>query len=700
MSATTQHESFPAPVTKNPPSDVPAPAPAADDDTDQDIPDSSSFFNALGLTKDQAEGKFAPIPGVDPVKDAEQTAKVKKPRATRKTALIAQATQALTAIAEGATQAPAAPAAPAGDVIPETGYSALGMTSEGGRGVLWSYYGNTVISFGPGDYFNKSKLMDACGFDYLMANHSHWYRGALTVNWEAAGAALNLATKKAGLYVESNVIGGGIRRVGDRIVVNGLDCFDAITREPVDRASPEGGPVFLRNHDLGIKSDQEPATADEAAKLLEAIGTWKWANGATDAMIVFGATMSAFITGYLDQRPHLMIHSPKRGCGKSALKKLQLGILGGACVARSDQGEAGLRQLFRKRAIAILLDEMGGEGDKRDKTWNYLKLGFDGEDGESKGSQDSSGAIDFEIRTMAIVYRLHAPELEEQVNSRFYFAGLKPYETEVDAQGRSIKSEAPKHELFPAKFNANAKEISALGKRLFARMLASIPRFEKTLTSLNDAFKAGARASDTLTPFIAAAYVAIQDDAITTPEQANAWIDEFDLEEELNRIENVQVDNNFEKAINSALVTVDVPNMKTKIEMRLDELMGHAAYDTKNGPFVSKLNNLGMRLRPETEKCQDARGNTVKVPVRNAEGVLQWQLCIEMPPVQAFKKLFVGSGFDENNLRGLIKSIPGASQKEGNPDIRFGPGSPSKYLTVPYVCPDHADLRLLATSAS
>ena len=695
MSATPNTQNnFPSSVTtplgedrlSDGPAFVSAPAPASVDPTD-DIPDSTSFFEVLGLAKGEAEGKFAPIPGVDPLKDAEQAAK--KPRAARKTAVTPTAT------AQPLMQAPEAAA---GDEIPTTGYAALGVTGDGERGVLWSYYGNTITTFGSGDYFNKSKLMNACGQAFLLANHSRQFRGATVVDYEAAGSALNLATKQAGLYVEENVIGGGVRRDGDRVVVNSFECFDAATGKLVDRAGTDTGIVYLRNHDLGIKPDQQVGTKEDAAKLYDAITTWKWENGSTDALMVFGGTMSGYLVGWSNLRPHLVIHSPQRGCGKSALKKLQLGILGGACISRSNQGEAGLRSLLRKRSIAVLLDEMGGKGEKRDKTYDYLKQAFDGEDGETKGGQDSLHHIDFEIRSMAIMYRIDAPEFKQELNSRVYMAGLTPYETEKDEAGRPVKSTAPKHELFPAADKSNAKQISALGKRLFARMLHSVPRLEKTISSLNDAFKAGARASDTLVPFMAAAYVALHDDAIEDLDHASQWIDEFNFENELNRIENVRVDNDFEKALMSSVVSVDVPNLKTKVDMRLDELMGHAVYDTKGGPFVGKLSNLGLRLRPETEKCQGPDGSVVKVPVKNAEGVAQWQLCIEMAPVQAFRKLFIGSGFDENNLRGLIKSIPGASQKEGNPDIRFGPGSPSKYLTIPYWCPDKADLRPLASS--
>lgn len=581
------------------------------------------------------------------------------------------------------------PAAPALNEIPKAGYAALGVTDDN-RGVLWSYYGTTLVTFGSGDYFNKSKLMDACGQEYLLANHSRQFRGATVVDYEAAGSALNAATKAGGLYVDSNVVGAGVRRDGARCVVNSFECFNAHDGSPVDRVGGDGA-IFLRNYDLGIKPNQEAASKEDARELLAAIGTWKWGNGVTDSMMVFGSTMACFLAGWLDLRPHLMVYSDQRGCGKSALKKLQIAILGGACINRGNQGANGLRQLLRKRSIAVLLDEMGGGGEKINATLEYLKGAFDGT-AETKGGRDHV-SVDFEVRSMAILYGVAKPTMEKQINSRFYFAELTPWETEVDSAGRPVKSTAAKHKLFPAKLDANLKEIRALGKRLFARMLQSIPRLEKTLTALDHAFQAGARASDTLIPFMAAAYVAIHDDAIETLDQANDWIDRFDLEAELNRIESVNVDNDFQKAFNSALVSVDLPLLKTRPEMRLDELMGHAVYDTKGGAFISKLSNLGLRLRPETERCEDVHGKMVKVPVKDANGVPQWQLCIEMPPVQALKKLFVGSSFDENNLRTLIKSIPGASQKEGNPDIRFGPGSPSKYLTVPYWCPDRSELR-------
>ena len=273
-------------------------------------------------------------------------------------------------------------------------------------------------------------LLGLCGGEkeWLIANFRAFDREGSPTSWfnvrEATAAVMRRAAalppfdaemprRRYGLW---KVAGGYALHLGDRVEWSGEELRAGFVAE---RA------LWLRlSPRLGCAA---PADAALGAELEALFATWSWRHPSSPAVLL-GLTVSGWIAGALDWRPHGFVVG-EAGSGKTTLLR---DLIAGLCSLTrylNDYTEPGLRQLLSETAASIVLDEAEGDASTEQRlrrTIEMLRRASSGSGVQSvKGSADHV-AKQFTLSGSAIMGAIFPPPLEPQDASRFTVLQLSP----------------------------------------------------------------------------------------------------------------------------------------------------------------------------------------------------------------------------------------------------------------------------------
>lgn len=464
-------------------------------------------------------------------------------------------------------------------VLAKGGYYPLGYQGE--NNYVWSVARGCIITFGSSDNNSKAKLMNLVGGQsWCEARYGEiGPRGKMAVDFDKMGGDLIQACIEAGPFSVEMCRGSGVWADGDALVVSGGDVLWRTDGAQQERFGT--GYAYPRSRPLGIKEDITPATAKQAMALLECLSTWGF-RSQSECMQVFGWIALSYLTGALPWRPHASLTAP-RGSGKSQLQKLVKNLLGHAAVAcDADSTAPGIRQALRQDTLALLLDEAESSGKKLQATMDMLRSASSGSE-VLRGTQDQAGTS-FTLRTMALVTGIVPPTFNAADESRFV-------RVELDALPKA--SQTTPHELL-----INEPAAKSLGLSLFARMLRAWPRLLDAETLIRKSMDGDSRFRDTFAPVLAAAWVALHDNAMTEIE-AKQFVNEMHLDAQRARVCEADDDADVVSALLGKVIKVTIG--ERSVESTIADLIINAAAEvtalrSTKGPTNRALGLYGMRV--------------------------------------------------------------------------------------------------------
>lgn len=369
--------------------------------------------------------------------------------------------------------------------LEEEGYHPLGMESgKGGEpiAVLWSKRNGKMVRLSPADMSKQATWLGVFGPTFAC---DHWPKfnkeGQMTaIDLLAAQKEVFAACQSKHEWSSSRERGGGVWSEGDVLFINakeGLfycaqdDGFVALGEE--DRHT--GRNIYPRAGDFSIGMTSDQITADflegirdserqksDIDTLIRHFQQW---GGMTEfesapAMLLAGWIAASSVLGAMTARPSMII-SGESGAGKSVLAEHISQVLGKTAL-RIDDGasatEPGIRQKLGKDARALLLDEaepgssnasvsLQRAGNLR-RIMNLLRAAYSTTDSDNtdsvaslKGSLDGR-AVDYSLRTSAILFAIGKPDLEQADRNRTILVELRK-----DSRAPSTPSNQGLHDL-------------------------------------------------------------------------------------------------------------------------------------------------------------------------------------------------------------------------------------------------------------
>ena len=367
----------------------------------------------------------------------------------------------------------------------EEGYHPLGM--ESGKGgepivVLWSKRNGKMVRMDTTDMSKQATWLGVFGPSYARENWPKRNKeGEITsIDLLAAQSEIFSACQAKKEWSSSRERGGGVWAEEDGLFIN--------AREGLFRCDSDNGFVELSDEHRHIHRNIYPRAGDFSIGIEADNITRDFLAGALDfeqqkmdidtlirhfqqwggmsefhsapAMLLAGWIAASSVLGALTARPSMMI-SGESGAGKSVLAEHISEVLGKTAL-RIDDGasatEPGIRQKLGKDSRALLLDEaepgssnasvsMQRSSNLR-RILNLLRAAYQTSDSENtdsvaslKGSSDGK-AVDYSLRTSAILFAIGKPDLEQADLNRTIMVELRK-----DNRAKSIPSNKGLHEL-------------------------------------------------------------------------------------------------------------------------------------------------------------------------------------------------------------------------------------------------------------
>lgn len=534
---------------------------------------------------------------------------------------------------------------------PPQGLIPLGRRGDGLGVYVFSIDQSAIIPFRHSDLIKEASLLGAGGgrWCYEVFPTFDKKTNEPIINTRKIGGWVRDECVDRGIFRQDKVRAAGVWVDGDDIVVNTKNPFYGSDGCAVN---PVGDWIYIDTHDLGISYDVQPATTEMVRRLYETLDTFSFSKRSnpttgrlgTDALMLLGWLMCSYLCAALPHRPHCYVHADQGG-GKTTLLTFLDWLMGESCHQSTGSSAAGIQQAMKQRATSLLLDESNASSRHIAGLMNYMCDGFDGTKKEMGTATHEN--ITFEIRSMGIMVGVYPPEMDPMHRSRF-----------LKLQLETVPAGTPKTPGLPNDKNDKSPEFTALGKQLFARAFDTWPRLLKTMALVKVAMKTSGRAADTLAPMVAAAYVGMFDDEMETIEDADAWISEFDLEEDKAQIVNVSASGAFFTSLLQTVVTADRTH-----DLSVSQLMAKAQDDSLRGVFKNDLGQLGMKIHREIKDGQQIY--ELRIGVKHAGFV------------KLAKTIQPGVSYED-----LLKRLPGASQKLMQDSIGGCKGT--AYISLPY----------------
>lgn len=518
------------------------------------------------------------------------------------------------------------------------GYKALGYIED--KCVIYSYSRKSIFEIAPANIYNPAFLNSVLGVAHVYATYKGFDLDTgedTPPNYNAIGRAIQAECDTAGFYNPETVRGAGVWLQNEDLIINGTKLFS--TGLEINRTN--GKFVYAQSVDIGLDACTVAASPAEVSYALEALNTWSWKRG-SDATLMLGWIGTAYLAGALQWRTHASLTGP-RGSGKSTLDDFAMALLGENYALKVDGGttEAGIRQSLKHDARALIIDESEADGHQIGKHFDMLRSASSGSK-IVKGGQGGK-ATTYEIRCSALVSGIKPPVFSAADASRFLPLHLVPLSANAERNVHPLLSNS----------NAARKALKKLGSGMFARVVASHGRFLDACDLVRQVILdngLGARFSDTFGSPIAAAWVMLNDGAMTSTD-AVQWFNTFDLSVAIDRTQGID---DAQEMLDHLLATaVNVQGNRISIS----ELVASSAM-SKKGPFRDVLLSYGIR------SDVDKSGNVLMhIVAKNPE----------------LSKLFAGSQFANARVEDMLERVKGATK---GAKVRFGAKS-ERPVTIP-----------------
>lgn len=503
--------------------------------------------------------------------------------------------------------------------------------SAGGVYHAWSKPLSQVQALTPADLARSTALMSLAGGAWLDAMYPKFNNKGEVVGTDDRKFVSDLmaACAEVGLYREDRARAGGVWLEDGHLVVNSDTVFSP-TLPNVDRVTRRH--VYIKTRDLGIEPGTPVATVKDCENVLQTFSSFGFKK-TSDALMLLGIMMLAYVPGALKWRPQVFIHGDG-GSGKTTLMKLLSDLAGEAAFYAVSSTTAGIEVAVGENAISVILDEINSDGEALGKLMEYLRKGATG--GDLHQSTKDRKAKRFVMRGVGIVAGVTPPQMDSMDESRFIKLSIE----NVDKKGQKKGSLLTSPDL-----------ANYIGKRLFARMLNRWDEFVTLQEAVFDLLDGSSRMSDVFSPVIAAAYIATHDTPCT---DAAAYIAQFDMEEDVERMKAISETDDFMNHLLGVEIELEIDGRRRRTTV------GHACASALEG-----ANDINYAL------C--VHGLRV-----HTDGRLR--ISHKSPQVS---RLFQGTKWAKTDLPLMISKIKGADRKVGNNRDRFGGISPMPFLSIP-----------------
>lgn len=255
-----------------------------------------------------------------------------------------------------------------------------------------------------------------------------------SVNFANTVTVLQRISQSHGIYKVKETYQQGIFKNGlDEIIVNSSSIY-AVNRT-MDGMYIKGDRVITNKDtgervvyedagDLFVNVETPTATAAEVKQVVNAFNSFNFRNGDRDVDLALGWFAHSFFAGCLNWRTHLSL-TGARGTGKSTLITFISKLLNEfALLADGATTEAGIRQVVKKGAKAVILDESEASGKKIAQNLNMLRSASSGAK-LIRGTADQNGAT-YELKIAGLIAGIVPPVFNAADSSRFLQITLMP----------------------------------------------------------------------------------------------------------------------------------------------------------------------------------------------------------------------------------------------------------------------------------
>lgn len=262
----------------------------------------------------------------------------------------------------------------------------------------------------------------------------------------------------------------------------------------IDRHVYPAAPATLRP----AKAAQQPYQRGGPSRLvLDALSTWNWRRGETDAHLLLGWICCAMVAGAVDWRAMCWV-TGERNTGKSTLHKLIAALFDDSVIAVTNTSAAGLWQKIGHSSLPVMVDEMEADADNR-RAQGVIELARHAASGgvTLRGGADHQ-ATEFKSQNCFLFSSILVPPLRSQDLSRQ--AILRLGELDVRA-------------VPPVTDKAHWRRV---GRGLLRRMCDGWHRWDATVAAYRQALLASGhdgRGADQWGSLLAAADLALYDAA-------------------------------------------------------------------------------------------------------------------------------------------------------------------------------------------
>ncbi len=339
----------------------------------------------------------------------------------------------------------------------------------------------------------------------------------MATNWMIHACVRN------GVWDPSDTRGRGSWHDDGRIVVH---CGDMlyVDRTPMAPSQIRSQYVYKLGKPMRAAIDN-PLSRDDATLYLEHMRRMPFSRD-LEAVMMAGWTVCAHIGGVLDWRPHVWLVGAK-GTGKSYVMDRVVKPLFGPqrCLpVASSTTEAGLRQSLGSDAIPVLFDEAEGQDatavQRIQRILETVRQSSSETGAKITKGTTSGTSMSFSIRSCFMFASINASIVQQSDRSRITVVELKAERKQFELPELNKLGQFLIGDEYAQQFQARAINLATVirhNAQIFA-MVAGAALGEQ-------------RAGDQYGALLAGAY-SLQSDEKATVEQAEAWLNQFDLAED------------------------------------------------------------------------------------------------------------------------------------------------------------------------
>ncbi len=407
------------------------------------------------------------------------------------------------------------------------GYRALGFETAGNKSMYYFYsYGKNKVLMITASGFSKPTLFDLYPDVYYWETNYPGSNGGINV--DMAMCALIEECREAGLYDPDKVRMRGAWVDRGRVVLH-VGPFLIVDGKRTEINGIDSRFVYEWRKELDYEPGT-PITSDQGATFIDMLSLYNWERD-VNAFLLAGWCFIAPLCGALKWRPHIWV-TGSSGTGKTKLMKDTVTPLmeSIALSAEGETTEAGIRQRLDGDALPVLFDEAEAETrraqERMEGILNLMRSSSSGKSGEVIKGGAGHVAKSFYIRSCfgfaSIVYQAS----KKADRSRITVLGLVRNDDQRKQRERWDEYNRKAIELIDDGFikGFHARAIKYLRQILECHDVFSRAVAEK----LSDR-----RLGDQIGGMLAGAWM-LRSDYVASPQEAAAWVNGFNWDEEKN----------------------------------------------------------------------------------------------------------------------------------------------------------------------